>query len=191
MGDRVVIPGLAAVREGERYSRELAFCEAPLTLCGMDVRHFSPRHLMHLSLVESPFAIGGPINPGDVVAFLFCVSWEYPHYKDRVTKHAETMDYPAWVQAIREYIDDAMGDAPGGGGSGQEKESIASEYAQIVHVLAKAYGWDDDVILDKPYSRIWQYVKLLTHEHSPHAPLSSRVHKFARQHLANQKETDA
>jgi len=47
--------------------------------------------------------------------------------------------------------------------------AVAFEAATIHHV-AKAYGWDDEVILDKPLRRLYQYLTMIRIDGNPKAP---------------------
>jgi hypothetical protein len=181
----VVVPGLADVRAAEEYARAVVFCDVPVELCGVEVMHLTPQHLLHLTLVGNPFAVGGAISPGDVLVFLHAVSARYPHGMKLLVKTCASLPYKQCVDDIKVFIDDAMADGPGGGtGDAPQSESVASDYAGLVHLFAKSYGWSRDQVMRTPYAELWQYYSLLVRDADPKAPLNSRVLRYARKYLA-------
>ena len=152
---------------------------------------FTPRHLIRLSIAESPFAVGGQVTGSDIALFVFSVSVSYPSetVRERIIREVAPLDYKQCFAEINEYLEDANGDCPSGSaGSGPQVETIASEYASIVHRIASAYGWSESETLDIPYARLWQYLKLIRRDLDPKATMDSRVHKYARRRLAQIRE---
>lgn len=198
------IPGLqkrvaAAAAEEERL-RRLPFLPVPLDICGVPVRHFTPRHFLLLDEAGSPFFHPGPIGAADIAQFLWVVSAAFriptPLTKDEVNDIRDAFlrsiarkRVDRLKAGIDSYIEKALFDRPDA--SGTDTPAVASFAALLVDDIATAYGWPDEVldadgfpipgagILDKPFARLLQYRRLiawrLNPRHEPENRLSSRV----------------
>ena len=175
------IPGYTAAVLRERELRDLAFLNLPLPLCGIVVRQFTARHLILLGAMENAFVTRrGVPTITDVFQFLWVVSPEYgvdpdqrgAFWKRLATKLNGTQPLPA----IMKYLDDAFYDAPLGTPTPQKL--FTSSVAGIVDTLASEYGWTDDLILEMPLARVFQYLRRIRQRTNPQAPMFNRSEKL-------------
>lgn len=86
-------------------------------------------------------------------------------YMRQLTQH------PRWerfYRAIDRYLQRTFRDPPPMIKNGKQ---IAACYAAgVIHKIAKAYGWDDETIMDKPLIRIFQYLKWIQVDDNPATP---------------------
>ena len=177
----VVIRGLQAAREREQFERLAAFLPTvPELLCGVAVRPLTPRLSLELEAAGSPFLCGGLPHPADAAVLLWHVSvakqerrpwwlsarrWQ-DRLKDRLTGQIATMLYTETCERITDWLKAAHRDGPGVSGEGEERESFACWVAGVVDYFASRYGWSDDLILDMPWRRLWQYHRFIVNRES-------------------------
>lgn len=159
-----VIPGLRAAVEAENFQREVAYLPVTESIAGVPALPFSPFHFTALDVSGSPFVRGGMPSPGDLLAFLWCVS---PDYKPgnrfaawRFARRHRKLNFLKTLAAIQEYLAQAFGDAPGRKDSGYTP-SYYSGTAAAIDLLAHQYGWAEADILRMPYKRIFQYARCI------------------------------
>lgn len=188
------IPGYAKAIAKEQTVRDLAFLDAPLPLCGIRVRQFTPRHWILLQRCGCPFLVGGPVTRDDVFMFLWFVS---PEYCLDLAKRDEFLRVLCEVgkdchpiKEIEAYLDDAFQDMPGGAGAreGMVKSYMAS-VTVLVDAIAAEYGWDDDAILEKPLARLFQYMRRIAQRHRPDKMLFNRSDRLIGEWRRKQMET--
>lgn len=164
-----LIPGFnEALREAERAEaadREAPFLDAPIDLCGFDVRHFTPNHRAILANAQSPFVVGGVKTIGHVCAFLWVVSWNFNPRNQRARKafiaKCITLDYFDAVRDIDAYLSAAFRDQSDEGSSYGKSSPIASFSASIVHTIRCAHGGTRSEIMAMPFAEIFQYLRLI------------------------------
>lgn len=143
----------------------LAFTALPLTIAGVLVHQMTGRHFNAMALDENPFIVGGEPSEADAALVLKAVS---------VSGNLLTLDRNAdLLTEVRTYIGASFVDLPCLGGATEDKEPVVATMAWNVHIVASAYGWDDERILDKPLARIYQYVRLIALEKNPKLRFSS------------------
>ncbi len=70
-------PQYLAARSAEIRNRQLAHVAVPAPLCGVAVRHLTPRHVNELRLEANAFFLGGLIRRADVFQFLWRLHPEF------------------------------------------------------------------------------------------------------------------
>jgi len=156
----------------EQNLRAAAFLPFNEKICGIEVVPLTLRILGRLHASRSPFLVGGRIRPGHIAAFLWAVS---PDYKpsarapDKLVERAAAIYYPRAVRMVRRYLFYAWMDRPPVRRNSKGDPSTISFEAAMVHHIAAAYGWDDEVILDKPLKRLYQYLTMVRLEGNPKA----------------------
>jgi hypothetical protein len=186
------IPGYAEAINRETVNRELAFMARPLPICGIPIRHLSPRHHILLVGCENRFMIGGFVRREDVAMFLWFLSPEYQldrAARDRWLKRTlRGLDYQRATDEIREYIEAVIQDWPASTGAGNGKSYMAP-VATLVDILASQYGWPDEVILEMPLRRIFQYTRAIECRLNPKAILFNRSDRHVSEWLRRRTET--
>jgi hypothetical protein len=188
----------------EEAWRDNAFLGLEEKICGVTVRAITLRILLRLFAAKSPFFMPGPIRPGHIAAFLWHLSPKHKMPNEHGYKRAREafadsivhLDYRIARRAIYRYIFRHFMDRPPNKRRKKHDPTSVSLAAAIIHALAKTYGWDDEVILDKPIARIYQYFIELRTEHYVNAkqppptfnPIVSRLRKRALKRL---DKTDA
>lgn len=152
----------------ESVVREAAFLGVKLTLCGIKVNQFNPRHYMLLDFMSSPFIKGGIPTAEQVCDFLWVVSPDFKEgdgaaYIKFVEEKCANLDFAESVFAIREYVDHATIDFPPiqkMEGAPRKAEFMAW-VAYYVDALASEYGWTVEYIMSLPFALILQQMKAI------------------------------
>ena len=145
--------------------RDAAFLFDFETIAGLKVQPLTLRLLILLDQVGSVFVTGKwrsllEDNIGvELRKFLWLVSFEFSTDDDKsrrkFIKTVDGLDSAEVINEIREYIDTAFTDAPGG--SSRDDTPHASMAAETVDLFAKEYGWGPDTILNLSMAQLWQY----------------------------------
>lgn len=163
-----IIPGYKEAVQREALQREAAFVPVTESIQGVPVLPLTPLHYSMLDCAGSPFVTGGIPTPGDVIAFLWCVSPDYSPNgwlrRWRFARAARRLPYSATVNAIGDYLTEAFADAPGVKAQGF-RPSYYSGTASMVDLLASQYGWPEDAILRTPFKRLFQYARAIRARH--------------------------
>ena len=181
------IPAYEAARKAEQEARDLAFCDWPVPLCGLEVKQFTYLHLLVLGNCGNAFVEGGEPTVEDVAFFLWVVSPEYrPNCEAKrnefIEAIAERVQFMASCREIYEYLDAAFMDSPGG--SGAPGKSYTSFVAPICDIFAHEYGWDDQVTLNKPVARLNQLLRRIRVRRNPKAIQFNRSDRILSQAMA-------
>lgn len=168
------IPGLREAVEKEQFIRDTAFLDIPEQICGIDVKPLTLRHVLALSLVGSPFMVGGNPSPVDCAQFLWCVStrwnpdskWQRRLFMIRCGK----INAVDCVNQIDEFLRESFQDAPPRMGGG-DRPSYYSYAAFMVDTFAHQYGWTDSQTLDMPCKRAFQLLCAIRKRNNPEATL--------------------
>jgi hypothetical protein len=190
----LVIPGLARAKRVEETLRVTPFLPIGEEINGIRVRQLTARHLGILIEARSPFFLNTRPDREDILIFLWVVSHAYrPDGMGRAESNRIVAAAPhgaRFARAIERYIKRALFDKPPASIGGVVIS--ASYLAGMVHKIAFAYGWPDEVldseglpvpnagILDKPIARLFQYRKWIVAERDPYAqpqvnPVSDKV----------------
>lgn len=179
------IPGYAEASRKEQESRDLAFCEWPVPLCGIEAKQFTLTHLLILGNCENAFVSGRVPEPADVAFFLWVVSTDYvPNAKERDKFLARICDRVKFVPAcgeIMDYLDAAFADAPAG--PAEKGKSYTSFAAVHCDLFASEYGWDDQQTMHKPVARLFQLLRRIQKRHNPRAIQFNRSDRVISDYL--------
>lgn len=127
--------------------REAAFLNLPASICGVEVRQLNARHMLLLFRTKSPFFCGGDIGPGDVAAFLWCVS---PHYlpltdprghdaRRAFVARVATVPFLKAKRAIQRMIYFATLDRPPVNAKKARQPAATCFIGSLVHIIASKY----------------------------------------------------
>lgn len=154
----------------EDIIREYALLPITLMIGGVEVLQMTPLHYMYLDFINSPF-VGKKteIDSEDVAQFLWIVSTEYKERNPELKKQfldriKRTEDVEKLIKDIDNYVEETFLDAPFNPEVDTRKRFPDSFYAWTIgyiDTLATAYGWSDEYIIRLPFSRIFQYVKVI------------------------------
>ncbi len=142
----------------ERFSRNVAFCDLPLDICGVPVRPLTLRHIVLLETIGSPFLVGGRATFVDVAGFLWLVSTRYSQSKLRrwwFYRSIRKLKFDKAVDGIREYTDSALADMPGGSG-GKTNASYYASAVGLIDLFASEYGWSMKETMGSPMAQLLQ-----------------------------------
>ncbi len=204
------LPGYT--RAGERgdrlqeYWRNFAFLGLTETLRiagghSIEVRQLTLRMFVQLCAVRSPFFVGGRIGPEHVAQVLWRISPEYdtrgsnPNARKDFVATIAGLPFKSSVRAVDRYIDRQLMDKPPVPVQRNDKKSDTSFAASMVHALSSNYGWSDELILDQPLTRMFQYLRRIRRENDPELcsfnPLSDRFTKRITDRYLNRKKENA
>jgi len=152
------IPGygraIARADRIEDHWRERAFLGLTETLRfgsgrSLEVLPLSLRAFLELSAVRSPFVVGGDIRPEHIAQVLWRLSSEYSRSdRSQRTIYLESImaiPFLPAIRAINRFLDRMLIDRPPSKGGNDGSKADTSFAAALVHMLANAYGWDDDL----------------------------------------------
>jgi hypothetical protein len=74
----------------------------------------------------------------------------------RFAKRCRRLKYGQACEEIRDYMNESLADGPGGKSTGPARQSVASWVSSDIHLIASAYGWTADYILDMPIAQMFQ-----------------------------------
>jgi len=185
------IPGYAEAVEREQSDRDAAFVLDRDQIEGIEVVPMTARHFLILDGCASPFLCGGLPSPADVGVFLWVMS---PGFKIGDTAARDpflaTIRGVAYAQAalsIREFVEDALADAPAAEGGGHRRQ-VVSWVAHYVDLLAREYHWSEAEILGLPLKRMFQYVRKIQGRSDDRAIFINRSDELRAAWLREQNE---
>lgn len=162
----------------QTYWRNFAFLGLPETLFiagghSVEVRQLTLRMFVQLSAVRSPFFVGGRIGPEHVAQVLWRISPEYDtrtvNTNARIEFVTKIAGFPfkGAVRAVDRYLARQLIDKPPVAVQRNDTKPDTSFAASMIHVLASNYGWSDELILDQPITRIFQYLRRIRRQNDP------------------------
>ena len=176
--------------------RDSAFLRLPLTLCGVECLQLNARHFAVLIHSRSPFVVGGTPLPENIAQFLWVLHPQFSYTdtakRDAFIASVGGVDYLEAVKEITAYVDEALMDAPPGGG--KQTESYNSFMAYLVDTLAREYGWTAEHILSEPLACVFQYLRIMERRSGSKEPQFNRLADKARNDFlerANAPKEDA
>jgi hypothetical protein len=197
-----LVPGLREACETEARLRDDAFLGAPEFICGIEVEPLTLDRFILLNAFGSPFICGGrPVRADDVALFLWVLSPQYsramavqralwPLSRQAArgwllvsrcifVRRLRRLDAAQAIEAVQDYVDTALFDAPKGGSKRSGGLAYWSMFASIVLAIAAETGWTENAIRKMPVRRVWQYWRMVRVRKDPEAhvfnPLSGRV----------------
>lgn len=165
----------------EQYQQE-AFLDATHTVAGFELRGMTPRDLLLLQGCDSPFVVGGRVDPAHIAQFLALLSVPAPRgwwSRRRFFARIRALPYGATVAAIDAYLKrifSAGGAARSDSGSasaGTAPRISMCFLAPLVMQLAGKTGWPERDILDLRLDRLFQYRRALDYHEGGKLPLPS------------------
>ena len=180
------IPGFREAVNEETQNRELAFFSSPLPVAGVSVRHYSARHHLLLIGCDNHFLTGGIIRSEDIAMFLWFVSPEYVAGNQKlrsrfIRRNVRGLPYAETKRAIETYL--SLQDWPASTPGGKKHRDHVASVAFIVDRLALEYGWSDEMILEMPLARVFQYLRIMTMRADPKALMFSPSDRLISKHL--------
>jgi hypothetical protein len=175
-----VIPGLREAEEREGSAWDAAWLGLNESICGIEVKPFTPRHDLMLGWngLRSPF-LGGPWPEDglDLVAHINAFMWgvspgfapnqplrEFLFIR-RLRKSPAGKDVKSLIAGIARYAQEAYADAPSSGG--YDSPSFNSWFSDACDLFGAEYGWRPEDIIDRPMKQIWQLLKSLRARRNP------------------------
>ncbi len=169
------IPAVREAVEREQLIRDLAFSGLPDRLCDIPVARLTFRHWHWLTIMESPFLLGASLSSntirGHIAAYFWTLAphrplvpkntWLEKRYKKRFLRQVGKIETRRALAGIHDHLSAVFQDAPPTTLNTEPRASYYSCAATIIHRLATAYGWTDEVILDLPLTRLFQYLKII------------------------------
>lgn len=169
--------------EQEALVRDVAFLGLNETVLGFEVRPMTLRHLLWLGMVESPFVRSLKLELAEahlhVAAFVRVVSFRNPAKVGWLQDFAFRRRYRRWasktsviesVVAVREYVAEAVQDAPGGSGGGKAYFSAAASIANYVMERGKEpFAAAVSAAMDVPLKVSFQIMRANRMWHDPKA----------------------
>lgn len=170
----------------EESLRDFAYTGWSDSICGVEVKQFTPRHFLLLCSLKSPFLCGGDPAPEDVGLFLWVVSLGFKPFdleaRDLFLQSVIDTPYIETVAEVRAYIDRARFDRPS---NGSGSTPVSSFFASLVHVFASEYGWSREQVLDSPFAALYQELRMIIREHNPNRPFPNRISDRVKQLVIN------
>lgn len=163
------IPGYREAVEREKFEREIAFLDIPETAGGVQLMPLTLRRVIALNVAGSPFVCGGQPTPVNTALTLWALSPEYSpgarFARWRFIRRCRRINYLKTIRDLDEYFDSAFADSPGG--RPVSGPSYYSFSAAVVDVFAHEYGWSEVDVMDIPFKRLWQYLKIIKRRSEP------------------------
>jgi hypothetical protein len=179
------VPEYRAAYDRQNLARDSAFFLDHEIIAGIRVRPFSARHFTLLETAGSPFLCGGHPDAADVALFLWVVCFIFQpgnkRERDKFVRSCRKVRYSVAVPQIDEYISDAIYDAPGGN-TVPFKPGPVSWLATFVDLIAREYHWPEEIILDMPLKRFFQYLRCIRRHYDPDCvfinPITDRAQRL-------------
>ena len=184
---RLRLPSLIEYREAASVRRCEAFCDVPDYVLGIPVRPLTPATFSMLRAVGSHFVCGGAPTEGDVRNYLWFHSpdwcnitvkgWERRKaralaplmrqlanpWRRRLGLRLDVPRYSATlllaITDIRKIVEDAFADIPAA--SAGNSAPLACLEANLIHCLAKGYGWTPERTRATPLRQLFQLVRCI------------------------------
>jgi len=162
----------------QEYWRNFAFLGLTETLrvaggYSVEVRQLTLRMFIQLCAVRSPFFIGGRVGPEHVAQVLWRISPEYdmrgsnPKAREEFVAKIAGMPFKSAIRAVDRYLERQLIDKPPVPVRRNDSKPDTNFAASVVHALSKAYGWNDEAILDLPMPRLFQYLRKIKRDVDP------------------------
>jgi len=160
----------AEERAREEARREQAFLDLPMLVAGETLRPMTPRDLLLLNGIDSPFVCPGEVQPEHVAAFFWVLhtdnhghdSWRQRRRKRSLLGRLAPQPFEFLVAEARDYIDEVFQDSPRGTVASGERRPLGTCFlAPLVVNVALETGWSQHEILGTPLARLFQYMKAI------------------------------
>lgn len=165
-----------AAIEKEQAIRDSAFISDFDVIGKIKVSALTPKLFTILTLMKSPLVLGGQLTSESILSFLWVIKIKSPD--ENQTSFFETVilkeEFETIMRDIGNYFEDAFQDAPLVSAPVDNTIPYYSSMTTIVDYLASEYGWKEEDILNMPYKRLFQYIKLLMKKHNPEKVLFNK-----------------
>jgi hypothetical protein len=154
--------------EREQASRDSAYIADFDVIGDIKVHQLTPKLLSILTLMKSPFIVGGDIEPSSLLTLLWTLKIKHDD-DDRVEFFSRVMsDYNVedLLSDINSYFEDAFQDI-GSTESGVSSVPYFSNLTSMVDCLASEYGWSEESIINLSYKKLFQYFKVIGKRKDP------------------------
>lgn len=160
----------AEERAREEARREQAFLDLPYLVAGEPLRAMTPRDLLILNGVESPFVCAGEMSPAHVAMFFWAMhrdnegrqNWAERRARNALLKRMAPRQYEELVAAGIDYVQEIFMDAPKSSIDADTRRPLGTCFlAPLVMNIALETGWSQDEIINTPLPRLFQYTKAL------------------------------
>lgn len=161
----------AEERQREEGRREQAFLDLPHVICGEPLRAMTPRDLLLLNGVNSPFVCPIEPKPEDVLVFFWLLhvendktqSWRTRRKRDKMIRRLAPQPYETLVGSCIDYVEEIFMDAGTNGGvSNSERRPLGTCFlAPLIINIALETSWSQQDILGTPLPRLFQYMKAI------------------------------
>lgn len=153
--------------ENEQLQRDISFIFDHEYIGNTKVYSLTPKLLSLLSIVKNNIICGGEITNETILSFLWTIK-----VKDTNEKQSEFVEsvivqenINEVLQDINDYFKNTFSDQL----SGKENVTIPywSNLAAIIDLFAREYGWSENIIINTPYKRLFQYIRIIVKRNNP------------------------
>lgn len=169
-----LIPGLREAEERYRSESFEAFAGVEPKICGtVEIKPLTARMFADLEGGECAFLppIKREVDETDVGVLLWRCSPYYARGDEDLRRFFQgslaVLPFEDTKNEIFEYLRRSLAGMPLWKGKLRATPGIGQWQARLVHMFAKEYGWTEDVILDLPFRRLWQYANRIVEEADP------------------------
>lgn len=157
-------------RAKEDARREQAFLDLPMTVCGEELRAMTPRDLLVLNGVESPFVCPFEPTAAHVALFLWVLhvdnkgtdSWGERRAKRKMIRRVASRGFVQSVKECEAYVEEMFQDAPQSSANQGERRPLGTCFiAPLVIGIALETGWSQADIINTSLPRLFQYSKAI------------------------------
>lgn len=153
---------------GKRRAED--FIDLPRLVCGLPLRAMTPRDLLHLDYIESPFIRGGEIRAAHLPQFLYALHAAAPRWwwaEQAFFRHCAALDFEVALAEINVYCERIFADqekAPEAAGG--DAPPIGTHFLAplIVRLASGLPSLTPAAIMDTPLPQLFQYEKILQAE---------------------------
>ena len=154
----------------EEARREQAFVDLPVIVAGEPLRPMTPRDLLLLNGVESPFVCPAEPEACDVALFFWSMhtendgprSWRRERRKRALMRRLVVQSFDELVAAAMDYVDEMFQDAPMSSGANSSRRPLGTCFlAPLIVSIATETGWSQADIMGTPLPRLFQYKKAI------------------------------
>lgn len=174
-GVHELIPGLAKAERDFQALQIEGFLGVEAPIAGVEVRPFTPRMFLELDFAGNELLAGvRDPDPIHVEQFLWRISAGFSREGGDLSNRASPRrtvvaalachPYIETVEQIHEYVKLSWASEPmpfnrsDGKKRRRRPRSAGTWISAIVDAIASQYGWPEDVILDCPFRRLFQYL---------------------------------
>ena len=169
------IPGYQEAVKRENDLRDAAFLDLKTDICGLKIRQMAPRDLLILDGLENPVTAFRVPTAEQLAFFLWLLSEDYSESKIKrfiFGRIVRKLPFEKAVLSSWKFVSDTFQDSPAR--SGGRSTPYAGWCAHLVDTIASQYGWPEEMVLQVPFKRLFQFTKVirsrLDTEYSPHNP---------------------